>query len=409
MNATSGRFSVLSIIAAGIVAGLCVLFLIVVPLSNSLSGNTQTEPLTLVEYYDDLFRLNSLSFDAVTQIFADIADEHGAVAAFEVLNKSTLPPGVDSHLVGHFVGGDLYNEQGIDGLKHCTDANGFACAHSIVIGALLDKGPSVFEEINDICATVEGNNGYNMCFHGFGHGVLAFSEYRLPEAIQACEQVGTQEHQNQETAECIGGIIMEMRGGIHNPTLWMQNGLQYLDEKNPLYMCQADYMPDEHRDYCYVYITPFIFDAVTKNDIPTLETFAPAMNYCSAAPLESQEACYGGFAKEFLGFILGRDIILVETITDAQLFDLWAACESASNSLARAHCAKYAVFNLYRSGSHPFEISARYCLQITEQESKSACFQNLQDQVYKHNQNDQYRAQFCTTLAAEFDTQCLPA
>jgi hypothetical protein len=398
------------VVLAGVTIGICTLFLLAGPLENVIANvnGTSVREITLIEHYNDYFQQNHLSFDDVRMVFADIADEHGAVVAFQVLNEGTLPPGVDSHLIGHFVGGDLYNEQGISGLKHCTDANGFACAHSIVIGALLDKGPSVFDEINDICATVTGNNGYNMCFHGFGHGVLAYSEYHLPEAIKACEQVGTEAFGYQEAEECIGGVIMEMRGGIHNPVVWEKNGAQYLDTKNPLYMCQADYMPDTYRDYCYVYITPFIFDAVTSNDIPSFKDFAPAMDYCTTAPAEFQETCFGGFAKEYLGFILGRDIRLVETISISKLTSLWNACETAPNPEARAYCAKYAIYNLYRSGSHPYEISADFCSVVTEPQSKNACFVNLQDQVFKNNEADLYRDNFCATFSSDYGVNCQP-
>ena len=58
-----------------------------------------------------------------------------------------------------------------------------------------------------------------MCFHGFGHGVLAFSDYELPKALELCEKVGTEKYDYQEAKECVGGALMEMRGGMHNPVL----------------------------------------------------------------------------------------------------------------------------------------------------------------------------------------------
>jgi len=373
------------------------------PVSDTPAVKASTSEL--IQIYDSYFQLN-LTFAQVLESLTEVSDEHGAEAAFDLLIESKLPKSIDSHLMGHFVGDILYDQQGIEGLTHCTDAIGFACAHSIVINALLDKGPSVFDEINDICGRVPGGNGYGMCFHGFGHGVLAFTEYHLPEAIKACVQVGTEAYGYEEAEECVGGVIMEMRGGIHNPRVWEQNGAQYLDKENPLYMCQADYMPDAYREYCYIYITPFIFDTITKADIPTYKDFAPATNHCANASLEFQEACYGGFAKEYLGFILGRDIRLVQTINTDQLTDLWQACEAAATPLARSHCAKYAVYNLYRSGSHPYEISADFCSLVSEDLSKNACFTNLQDQVFSHNESADYRTNFCTALQNNYGVEC---
>jgi hypothetical protein len=170
-------------------------------------------------------------------------------------------------------------------------------------------------------------------------------------------------------------------------------------------MCQADYMPEEYRDYCYVYITPFIFDAVTEQDIPAYEDFSPSINHCSNAPEEYQESCFGGFAKEYLGFILGRDIGLVQTIHSDQLVDLWHACETAPTPLARSYCAKYAVYNLYRSGSHPYEISADFCSLVSEKQSKDACFSNLQDQVFTFTDTET-QTNFCTTLVETYGVEC---
>jgi hypothetical protein len=373
--------------------------------NNNFNADDQLYGDELLAKYNTYFRLN-VTFEKVLEAFKIIAAEQGAHVAFDVLVNSNLPPAIDTHLMGHFVGDILYDQQGIEGLAHCTDAIGFACAHSIVINALLDKGPGVFEEINDICAEVPGGNGYMMCFHGFGHGVLAYTQYHLPEAIIACEQVGTKEYGYQEAKECVGGVIMEMRGGIHNPILWEENGAQYLDIENPLHMCQAEYMPDAYRDYCYVYITPFIFDAVTTQDIPSYEDFGPAMNHCTSAPAEFQETCFGGFAKEFLGFFLGRDIRLVETMSIEQLGDLWAACQTAPTEQARAYCAKYAVYNLYRSGNHPYEISADFCGLVTESLSQNACFANLQDQVFENNESVSYRDNFCVDLNDIYEVNC---
>ena len=211
-----------------------------------------------------------------------------------------------------------------------------------------------------------------------------------------------------ESEECVGGVIMEMRGGIHNPVVWEKNGAQYLDKENPIYMCQADYMPEQYRSYCYIYITAFIFDTVTPNDIPSYEVFAPAMNYCSTAPSEFQESCFGGFAKEYLGFILGRDIRLVDTINTGELTALWNACQAAPTPEARAYCSKYAVYSLYRSGNHPYEISADFCSLVTDPHSKNACFANLQDQVFKHNEDATHRSNFCTKLSDDYNVICLP-
>jgi hypothetical protein len=60
-----------------------------------------------------------------------------------------------------------------------------------------------------------------MCFHGLGHGVLAYTEYDLEKAVDICKRTGTKQYNNEEYAECVGGAIMEIiGGGFHDPQKW---------------------------------------------------------------------------------------------------------------------------------------------------------------------------------------------
>lgn len=390
----------LSTVSIGIISGVALwLFLQTAtpdPVASEVVGQTE---------HAAYFKLN-LTFPEVRDYLTQVAARDGAVSAFDVLIKNDLPRGIDSHLMGHFVGDLLYKEMGVTGLQHCTDDIGFACAHSIVINALLDFGDDFFMEVNQICKQATGNNSYSMCFHGFGHGVLAYNEYDLPQAIQDCTRVGTLEYDYHETRECIGGVIMEMRGGIHDEILWEENGKKYLDTDNPLTMCQASYMPDEYKSYCYLYITPFIFDSISTADIPPESAYKPAMSECENAALEHQETCFGGFAKEYISFILGRDIKLVADLTDDQLTALWQSCQATDNPTGQAYCASYAVYNLYRSGTHPYEVSARYCSIVSERGSRSRCFHILEQQVMETDFPHAYKAEFCSFIETNHGYAC---
>jgi hypothetical protein len=347
------------------------------------------------------------SFPELSDYLTSLAERKGGVYALNVLINAVLPPNIDAHLMGHNVTKKLYEQEGVDALKHCTSDLGYACAHAIVIASLFERGMVVFDEINEICGRAEGPGAYHMCFHGFGHGVLAFADYELPEAIKLCGKVGTQEDNFYEAVECVGGAVMEMRGGIHDAELWEKNGKKYLSDERPLDLCLQDFMLEEYRFICLVYATPFIFDSQGAQDIPTFEEYGPAIRACNVlTDPKYREACYGGFAKEFVGFVFGRDIRMIRNITDEQLAEVDAACQLAEVEDGIAACIKHTLYKLFGSGLYGFDLSGRFC-GIVPNQFTDYCERTLIEIVME--QGDLTREEkdsFCEYTKEKFGREC---
>jgi len=280
----------------------------------------------------------------------------------------------------------------------------------VVINALLKDGPIVFEQINDICAQIGIPGSYEMCFHGFGHGVLAYAEYDLPDAIKMCGRVGTVERSYYEEEECLGGIIMEMRGGLHNPIIWEEQGKKYLDVDNPLAMCEASYMPDEYKDMCYIYITPFIFDEVSPQDVPPPSVFEEAMAWCARPDNEEHRYnCNGGFGKEFIGFVLGRDIRYLNNIhlRDAALVHSW--CAYAADEAGRNACVEFGMYSTYRAGSIGFDGAYTFCGESITENSANICYEELFSVANDFNHSLPYMETFCAAAPVNRTEQCWDA
>jgi hypothetical protein len=348
------------------------------------------------------------SFNEVSIYMEELAFQHGGVYAFDVLKYGTLPPNMDTHLIGHYVGDVLYQQEGINGMRYCDEAVGYACAHSVVINALLRDGPGVFEVINDVCASIGLPGSYDMCFHGFGHGVLAYAEYDLPAAIELCERVGTEAYDYYEVEECLGGVVMEMRGGIHNPIVWAEKQADYLDPSNPLAMCEASYMPVYVRDMCYIYITPFIFDAVSSADIPPPRVFADAMAWCAVVRnADEREHCYAGFGKEYVGFVLGRDIRYLNEISPAQASQVHQWCAATEDAVGVTACVEVAAYSVYRSGSIGYTGAYTFCGQSRSVATANRCFESLFRSAANFHSETEYLEAFCAAAPPGRDEQCL--
>lgn len=365
------------------------------------------------EYTQSLEELSQTSptFEALGKFFVRLAEDRGAVFAFEVLKRAPLPPGVDIHLLGHLVGDELYKQQGLDGMKFCTPDFRNACSHTVVIGALLEDGMAVFDQVHEVCKGAPGGRGaYTMCFHGFGHGVLAYAEYDVPEALQLCELVGTEAYNNREYAECAGGLTMEMISGVHDRDLWQKKKVIYMPDDDPLALCKNEAFTDEARDMCYGYITPQLFMAAGADlGNPDPATFPDAFRFCNQLSVEdarARAACFGGFGKEFVVLAQDRDIRKTADMTDAQLTRVHEWCAYAGDSDGRSVCERHALGSLYWGGENDPDVSIRFCTTMSGMNAVQECVATLTSHVGYYVSDPEYRAQFCAALPESLTSQC---
>ncbi len=330
---------------------------------------------------EDLEALKNVApdFSSIREFFVGIAQERGGVHAFAVLAQAQLPPNTDLHLMGHAIGDELYKQEGLDGMKYCTHDFRNACSHSIVVGALLQDGLAVFDRVNEVCKQAPGGPGaYTMCFHGFGHGVLAYTEYEVPEAVKLCAKAGTPEYGYQEEYQCIGGIVMEMHQGVHDPEIWQKKRDKFLTPDDPLRMCKESYMPENAKVLCYSYITPFIFDAAgAVNNNPRPEIYPASFAFCDEVQDDvQQEACYAGLGKEFIVLAQDRDIRRIEDTPDDRLQLAASWCMLAAKEEAQVACLIEILDSIFWGGENDPEVSVRYC-SLLEKTVSQSCFDHL--------------------------------
>jgi hypothetical protein len=354
----------------------------------------------------DLIAQGGGSFKDLSNRLTEIAEEKGALYAFEVLKRAPLPPNVDVHLLGHIVGDILYKQKGAKGILDCTDDFRNACSHTIVIGTLLEKGPESFGEIVDLCKQAPGGSGaYTMCFHGLGHGVLAYNEYELPLAVKMCEMSGTQ---RREYEECVGGAIMEMIGGVHDPEVWQEKVKKYFKESDPLYPCNAEFMPERVRGMCYTYLTPHLFTSAGGDlGSPTPRDFEKAFTYCEPLSGSDRQVCFAGFGKEFVVLAQERDIRAIDKMSDKQLSKVYEWCSLARPEDGEAACVGSALSSIFWGGENDPAASVRFC-SLAPVETRSECFDALFGNAVSYlHPTDPARAAICDTVPNDLKESCV--
>lgn len=372
--------------------------------NSSLSEEAMYSELEEIE-------LQKMNFQELSRFFTELAETKGAVYAFEILKRAPIQPNIDIHLLGHLVGNALYKQKGLEGIVDCTDDFRNACSHSMVVGLLLERGESAMPDISAACKRAPGGSGaYTMCFHGLGHGALAFASYDLPKAIELCKKTGSEAYGQREYIECVGGSIMEMIAGVHDREAWARQVAKFFRDDDPLYPCTASFMPSEAKSICLVYITPRLFE-VAGADLrsPNAGNFSQAFRYCDVLPkteVENRNACYGGFGKEFVVLAKGRDVRSIDRMNKEELSTVYEWCLLTDDEEGRTACVNSAVNSLYWGGENDRQASIDFCGLISNRSLRENCFNDLISSVAYYIKDDTYKKDFCSELPDENGEVC---
>ncbi len=366
-------------------------------------------------FYPELSYLNkkNLQFSDLQKFFKQMADKKGALYAFSALKIAKLPPNTDVHLLGHTIGDILYKQKGLDGIKYCTQDFRNSCSHSIVVGLFVERGSSALDDIAEVCRTAPGGTGaYGMCFHGLGHGILAFAGYNMEKAVELCRKAGTEQTGYIETAECVGGVVMEMVAGVHDKSAWEKERGKYLLSTKPLSPCTEPFVPAVAKPNCFLYITPHLWEAA-GGDLgnPTDAVFSKSFAYCEQLKGENavyKELCYGGFGKEFVGLAQSRDIRNIGAMGEAELGLVYKWCNLAGNMFGIKSCVKQAINSLYWGGENELGATIKFCGIVTDEEIKESCFNHVIGSFrFYQRSNPKKLEQSCKNLPEPYNLRCV--
>ncbi|MEX2090764.1 MAG: hypothetical protein WD989_01365 [Candidatus Paceibacterota bacterium] len=374
------------------------------------SGPARADLAAVKEDLEDFKSKNLKSFKDLSEYFSGLAEAKGAVYAYELLKIAPVPPNTDMHLLGHVVGDLLYRQEGVKGIYKCTQDFRNACSHTIVVGLFFEKGEAALEEMADICRKAPGSGGaYTMCFHGLGHGILAYNDYNLEKTVAMCSKVGTSQYQNREIGECIGGSIMEIiGGGFHDQEAWKRERQKYLKKEQPLYPCNSDLIIEEGRHLCYSYLTPHLFvSAGADLGNPSPLNFEKAFTFCDKLPAHNTQdrlACFAGFGKEFVALVKSRDIRKINELSDDEMKKIHLWCSLAKVGDGTTHCLMGAMASIFWGGENDPKVSIRYCLLLDESR-QDACFNVLVSEAFR-NMGPQWTRSLCLDFPDKHKSKC---
>jgi mono/diheme cytochrome c family protein len=233
------------------------------------------------------------------QAFGNLAYEDGPGTALEKLDElSGSNPVVqgDCHPIAHKIGaGGLLHFEGDVG-KAFADGNG-TCGSGFYHGLLQwklagVKADQVSGVARSVCNAPEIKTNafiYYQCDHGLGHGLMLYTAYDLPQALDYCHGLNTEFDQ----VACSGGVFMENQSSSFGlRTKWLKT-------TNLLYPCDSKLVDRRDKLYCYLLVTSHILPNVNGD-------WKKTADWCRKSERGWVQYCFQSYGRDVAGNA-GRD------------------------------------------------------------------------------------------------------
>ncbi|MEK6983388.1 MAG: hypothetical protein AABX33_02350 [Nanoarchaeota archaeon] len=221
---------------------------------------------------------------------AEVIRKYTLDSVTESLSRTGYSVNINCHNRAHELGRMAYKMLGAIAFKSCGIQCHSGCRHGATEAFFADKGTfNLQENINLLCD--EELNAFNthQCFHGIGHGLMAWSDYDLPLALSTCDLLWT----NSSKSSCYSGVFMEnIVGSIAIDEESDVTHFTYYLNDDPHYPCNI--VEDKYKGQCYFLQTDRMLTLHNGNlSVIGIE--------CAKAPQEYQHLCFSSMGRTVSG------------------------------------------------------------------------------------------------------------
>lgn len=354
------------------------------------TGSRKIEGITFSEFFDSLNPLlmgQDIRFSEISpheppelkellaeknpllqaKIVRAMAEKYGPRETLRIMLHSGLPFTGETHLLVHETGDIAYEKFGEDALKHCDESFLSACFHGVLINMMGDKGIAGVAKMLEKCQA-EGPVIMTQCTHASGHGFLAWSDYKVLNALKLCDKLETF-GKDIPIFSCHDGIFMENIFGVHDGA---PSPNRMVRGDDSFYPCNA--VPEKYQGGCWANQATLMYQLFGGN----LRKVAQGCDLVKTP--EHQRICYDNFARQIHPLTEGRVDRSIEMCKNAT--GKWQ--DSCLISLVSA------AFSVGDREKMPYEL----CLYMTGK-GKEECYKRLFELIETHGKSVEDRAKFC--------------
>lgn len=281
------------------------------------------------------------------------------------------------HNRAHDAGRISYDIHGAEAFQRCEASCHSGCYHGATEAFFREHGTSdMAMKVAAICDEDLNRFFSHQCFHGIGHGLMAWADYDLPEALDACDTLPRYQD------SCHTGVFMEnIVGGLADEE---GHVTEYLSD-DPLFPCNS--VAEKYKQACYLNQTSRILQLFPGD-------FARVAEACGRAGPRHQYTCFAS---------MGRDVGGTHSSDPEKSI---AECMHAPFGSPRTGCLTGVAQNaLWDPSGAP--AAQALCRMLEDTSEKRACYATIIERAGQILFEDDARAEFCGGVEEAYQEQCL--
>lgn len=364
---------------------------------------SQLAGLILIVIIIGIASLVSIKRDGVQSVDSAIAANESKIGTDDVLLKQyikkygadatiayvkTLP--IDCHQRVHKVGRLTYELKGSDAFTILNSECMSGYTHGVTEAFFHEHGTeNLTVNLELICQGQQFGFYSNQCFHGVGHGLMAFNDYDLPAALKSCD---TLPEGGQRWDSCYTGVFMEnVVGAIGVEDAKASNGdhdyhtSSWLSS-DPQFPCNAVEL--KYKQSCYIFQTSRMIQ------IPNFD-YRKVAQACADIEAEYQVSCF---------FSMGRD---VSNSFGSNYEEIEKTCSYIPASDLRLKCIEGASQDKFWHESEQ-EDALGMCRAMTESSAKQSCYNTIASRGREIIDSRDNRRMFCAKFEPGYKELCSP-
>lgn len=279
----------------------------------------------------------------------------------------------NAHTAGRFAY-ELFSEQAF---QTCSAECHSGCYHGATEAYFRDHGTAnLARDLAVICSSQLNPFLSHQCFHGVGHGLMAFADYEIFEALNNCDLL-PQGHES-----CYSGVYMENVVGGLSPTVG--HFTDYLSD-DPHFPCNI--VDDKYKNACYFYQTSRMVQLFAWD-------FAQVAQACSAVEEQFQRSCFESMGRDVGGANMTSNL--------GAILD----CSTAAPGNPRIWCLNGAVQNTFWTPSGQDQ-AIDFCTQLEDADEKAGCYQTIFHRATLVLESEEDLTAFCAKAESDYRQPCL--
>lgn len=241
--------------------------------------------------------------------------------------------------------------------------------------------------LSTLCQAGQNDFFEHQCIHGIGHGIMAWTNYDLPAALKACDELPKRQD------SCWTGVFMENFGAklatdtTVNSTAVGSTDVHYTKylSSDPQYPC--NWVENKYKGSCYFLQTSRMLQIFGVD-------FKKVAQTCSQAPTVYQNSCFGSMGRD-VGGSFPKD--MAREISECGYVQ--------NNEPMKIECLNGAVQNSFWDPSGQ-DLALEFCRLLTDANEKSNCYNTIFGRAPQVIFKNTDLESFCTKAETTYQDRC---